>query len=453
MTNIEIKPENSLEIIQRTYTYLERLYSDDKRNIVDYTYRFTYKSYMRHSYLVTNDDKVPHRWRYTSAKRYQTTLSGFLFVNARLRNHYFFLPEESLIIEYDNGKFKVLDFLYSDQTTDDYAKILDKLFSSLDYKEFACFKHFNSFTKDDIIKRDFEAKLSDKTKNKLQNYLSSISASRYYAPQCVNRYSGIFNNWLKHFFNLNDEHLYEIGFDINLDLTHKENIYVFKVGELKFRDDILEEVKEINEWLYSLSDDIKTTLSALFGRSLSVGLNTIDSLTVNTYPYLTALGSTLFFLPYHTKDFDGLASLNITSQGYIDIPYDSANELKLFDGSLIEFDDDKTYVLDFIPSSNDLEAGNFFPSVQEMSHILIFGRKNCEKLTKNYSNYIYKESLENIQRAEKDKLPDISEDDFINKMRELYPLYKELQEAQQENIEFHYEILDECAGNKEINVI
>lgn len=452
MTNIEIKPENSLEIIQRAYTYLASIYSEDGRNIIKYTYRFTYKSYIRDTYLVVNDNYEPYRLRKTLSKRYQSILSGFLFINVRLRNHYFFLPEESLIIEYDNGKFKVLDFLYSDQTTDDYAKILYKLFSSLDYREFACFKHFNSFTKDDIIKRDFEAKLPDKTKNKLQNYLSSISASRCYAPQCVHRYSGIFNNWLKHFFNLNDEHLYEIGFDINLDLTHKENIYVFKVGELKFRDDIIEEVKEIDEWFYSLSDDIKTTLSALFGRSLSVGLNTIDSLTVNTYPYLTALGSTLFFLPYHTEDFDGLASLNITSQGYIDIPYDSANELKLFDDSLIEFDD-KTYVLDFIPSSSDLDAGNFFHSVQEISYILIFGRKNCEKLTKNYSNYIYKESLENIQRAEKDKIPNISEDDFINKMRELYPLYKELQQAQQENIEFHYGILDECAGNKEINVI
>ena len=87
-----------------------------------------------------------------------------------------------------------------------------------------------------------------------------------------------------------------------------------------------------------------------------------------------------------------------------------------------------------------------------MSHILIFGRENCDKLMKNYSNYIYNASLENIERVEKDKLPDISEDDFINKMRELYPLYKELQQAQQENIELHYGILDECIGNK-INVI
>ena len=133
MTNIKLIPENSVEIIQRAYTYLERLYNDDKRNIVEHTYRFTYKSYMRNTYLVINDDRVPYRERKTLAKRYQTTLFGFLFVNARLHNHYFVLPEESLIIEYDNGKFNVLDFLYSDKRNDDdYGKILDKLFSSLE---------------------------------------------------------------------------------------------------------------------------------------------------------------------------------------------------------------------------------------------------------------------------------------------------------------------------------
>ena len=200
MANIEIKPENSVEIIQRAYTYLERLYSDDKRNIVDYTYRFTYKSYMRNALLVINDDKVPYRTRNTSAKRYQTTLSGFLFVNARLHNHYFVLPEESLIIEYNDGKFNVLDFLYSDKRNDDdYGKILDKLFSSLDYQEFACFKNFNTFVYDHIIESDFEAKLTAKTKDKLRSYLSGISISRYYAPQCVHRYNGIFNYWINTF--------------------------------------------------------------------------------------------------------------------------------------------------------------------------------------------------------------------------------------------------------------
>lgn len=249
MTNIEIKPENSVEIIQRAYTYLERLYNDDQRNIVNYTYRFKYKSYMRKTNLVINDDKVPYRTRNTSAKRYQTTLSGFLFVNARLHNHYFVLPEESLIIEYINGKFNVLDFLYSDKSNnDDYGKILDKLFSSLNYEEFACFKNFNTFVSDQIIESDFEAKLTDKTKEKLRSYLSVVSTSRYYAPQCVHRYKGIFNDWIKHCFNLNDERSYDIGFDVNLDLTHKEHFWIFKNSSLKGREDIYEEIQSIDNW-------------------------------------------------------------------------------------------------------------------------------------------------------------------------------------------------------------
>lgn len=284
MANIEIKPENSSDIIQRAYTYLEHLYSDDKRNILDYTYRFTYKSYMRHTYRVINDDKVPYRARNTSAKRYQTTLSGFLFVNARLCTHYFFLPEESLIIEYDNGKFNVLDFLYSDKSNDDdYSKILDKLFSSLNYEEFACFKNFNTFVDDHIIESDFEVKLTAQIKDKLRSYLSVLSTSRYYAPQCVHRYNGIFNYWVKHFFNLNDERSYDIGFDINLDLTHKENFWIFKSCSLKAREDIYEEIQSIDNWFGGIFDDISATLSSVFGKTLSSNLNIVNALTLNTY--------------------------------------------------------------------------------------------------------------------------------------------------------------------------
>lgn len=279
MANIEIKPENSVEIIQRAYTYLERLYSDDKRNIVDYTYRFTYKSYMRNALLVINDDKVPYRTRNTSAKRYQTTLSGFLFVNARLHTHYFFLPEESLIIEYDNGKFNVLDFLYSDKRNDDdYSKILNKLFSSLNYEEFACFKNFNTFVDDHIIESDFEVKLTAQIKDKLRSYLSVLSTSRYYAPQCVHRYNGIFNYWVKHFFNLNDERSYDIGFDVNLDLTHKEHFWIFKSSSLKAREDIYEEIQSIDNWFGGIFDDISATLSSVFGKTLSSNLNIVKRL-------------------------------------------------------------------------------------------------------------------------------------------------------------------------------
>ena len=456
MTNIEIKPENSLEIIQRTYTYLERLYSDDKRNIVDYTYRFTYKSYMRHSYLVTNDDKVLHRWRYTSAKRYQTTLSGFLFVNARLHNHYFFLPEESLIIEYDNGKFNVLDFLYSDKTNDDYAKILDKLFSSLNYEEFACFKNFNTFVNDQIIENDFEAKLAAQIKYKLRRYLSVVSTSRYYAPQCVHRYNGIFNYWVKHFFNLNDEHSYDIDFDINLDLTHKENFWIFKNSSLKAREDIYEEIQSIDNLFGSIFNDISATLSGVFGKTLSYSLNIINALTLNTYPCLENLGNVSFFIPYNSEQslngvFDASPCLE-THQGYIDIFSGNTNELKLFNGDVIDLGDKDTSILEYIPASYNLDNRNNFAVFSEYSYMLLFGQGNCNKLMREYPNYVYAESMKNIRQAEKDKLLDISEDEFLDKMRELYQLRKEVIETQQEDIEFNCRILDEYVGN-EINVI
>ena len=457
MANIEIKPENSVEIIQRAYTYLERLYSDDKRNIVDYTYRFTYKSYMRNALLVINDDKVPYRTRNTSAKRYQTTLSGFLFVNARLHTHYFFLPEESLIIEYDNGKFNVLDFLYSDKRNDDdYSKILNKLFSSLNYEEFACFKNFNTFVDDHIIESDFEVKLTAQIKDKLRSYLSVLSTSRYYAPQCVHRYNGIFNYWVKHFFNLNDERSYDIGFDVNLDLTHKEHFWIFKSSSLKAREDIYEEIQSIDNWFGGIFDDISATLSSVFGKTLSSNLNIVNALTLNTYHCLKNLGNVAFFIPYHNEQslngyFDVFPCLE-TPQGYIDIFSVNTNELRLFNGDVIDLSDKNTSVLDYIPASYNLDNRNNFHAFSEYSYTLVFSQENCNKLMQEYPNYVYAKSMENIRQAEKDKLVDISEDEFLDKMRELYQLRKEIIEAQQEDIEFNCKLLDECIG-KEITVI
>lgn len=457
MANIEIKPENSVEIIQRAYTYLERLYSDDKRNIVDYTYRFTYKSYMRNALLVINDDKVPYRTRNTSAKRYQTTLSGFLFVNARLHTHYFFLPEESLIIEYDNGKFNVLDFLYSDKRNDDdYSKILNKLFSSLNYEEFACFKNFNTFVDDHIIESDFEVKLTAQIKDKLRSYLSVLSTSRYYAPQCVHRYNGIFNYWVKHFFNLNDERSYDIGFDVNLDLTHKEHFWIFKSSSLKAREDIYEEIQSIDNWFGGIFDDISATLSSVFGKTLSSNLNIVNALTLNTYHCLKNLGNVAFFIPYHNEQslngyFDVFPCLE-TPQGYIDIFSVNTNELRLFNGDVIDLSDKNTSVLDYIPASYNLDNRNNFHAFSEYSYTLVFSQENCNKLMQEYLNYVYAKSMENIRQAEKDKLLDISEDEFLDKMRELYQLRKEIIEAQQEDIEFNCKLLDECIG-KEITVI
>lgn len=457
MANIEIKPENSVEIIQRAYTYLERLYSDDKRNIVDYTYRFTYKSYMRNALLVINDDKVPYRTRNTSAKRYQTTLSGFLFVNARLHTHYFFLPEESLIIEYDNGKFNVLDFLYSDKRNDDdYSKILNKLFSSLNYEEFACFKNFNTFVDDHIIESDFEVKLTAQIKDKLRSYLSVLSTSRYYAPQCVHRYNGIFNYWVKHFFNLNDERSYDIGFDVNLDLTHKEHFWIFKSSSLKAREDIYEEIQSIDNWFGGIFDDISATLSSVFGKTLSSNLNIVNALTLNTYHCLKNLGNVAFFIPYHNEQslngyFDVFPCLE-TPQGYIDIFSVNTNEFRLFNGDVIDLSDKNTSVLDYIPASYNLDNRNNFHAFSEYSYTLVFSQENCNKLMQEYPNYVYAKSMENIRQAEKDKLLDISEDEFLDKMRELYQLRKEIIEAQQEDIEFNCKLLDECIG-KEITVI
>ena len=202
--------------------------------------------------------------------------------------------------------------------------------------------------------------------------------------------------------------------------------------------------------------DISTTFSSLFSNTLSSRLNTVDVLTLNTYPYLTNLGNVLFFIPYNNEwsvsnGFNCFSCLD-TPQGYIDVFSRKHNELKLFNGDIIDLDDKDTSILDYIPTSYNLDNRNSFQVFSEYSYMLIFGQDNFNKLMHEYPNYIYAQSMKNIQQAEKDKLLDISEDEFLNKMRKLYQLRKKIIEGQQENIELNCRILDECIG-KEINVI
>ena len=124
----------------------------------------------------------------------------------------------------------------------------------------------------------------------------------------------------------------------------------------------------------------------------------------------------------------------------------------MFNGGVIDLNDKDTSILEYIPTSYNLDNRNGFHAFSEYSYMLIFRQDNCNKLMREYPNYVYAKSMENIRQAEKDKLLDISEDEFLDKMRELYQLRKEVIEAQQEDIELNCRILDECVGN-EINVI
>lgn len=126
--------------------------------------------------------------------------------------------------------------------------------------------------------------------------------------------------------------------------------------------------------------------------------------------------------------------------------------MRLFNGDVIDLSDKNTSVLDYIPASYNLDNRNNFHAFSEYSYTLVFSQENCNKLMQEYPNYVYAKSMENIRQAEKDKLLDISEDEFLDKMRELYQLRKEIIEAQQEDIEFNCKLLDECIG-KEITVI
>lgn len=107
MTELALTQENSLEIIQRAYTYLSDKYDLTDRCIVDYTYSFAYKSFCDFN---KKSKKMTRYIREDKPSSYKTISRGFFFVDVALNKHYFFLPVECLIIECNNGKFSVLDF-------------------------------------------------------------------------------------------------------------------------------------------------------------------------------------------------------------------------------------------------------------------------------------------------------------------------------------------------------
>ena len=90
-----------------------------------------------------------------------------------------------------------------------------------------------------------------------------------------------------------------------------------------------------------------------------------------------------------------------TPQGYIDIFSVNSNELKLFNGDVIDLNDKNTRILDYIPTSYNLDNRNNFLTFSEYSYTLVFSQENCNKLMREYPNYVYAKSMENIRQAEK----------------------------------------------------
>lgn len=197
MTELALTQENSLDIIQRAYTYLSDKYDLSNRCIVDYTYSFAYKSFCDFD---KKSKKMTRYIREDKPSSYKTISRGFFFVDVAPNKHYFFLPVECLIIECNNGKFSVLDFLGQNNDKTQYPKIINLMLSSLDANEFLKFTNFNKFYNQDFSTDDFCNKLNTKVRVVAKELISRINGYRdSYTDEL---YNSIFQSWLKYFLNI-----------------------------------------------------------------------------------------------------------------------------------------------------------------------------------------------------------------------------------------------------------
>lgn len=223
MESIKLTLENTVDIIQRTYTYLAGKYEKNNLNIVDHTYQFTYSC---KSAIPDLFNLINRRTCFDSDKAQNS--EGFLFVNTDVNQHYFILPAVHLIIECNNGQFRVFPLL-------DYAKdenycvdTINQLFSSFQTYDFECFTNFNLFCRPDFNIDAFKNTLDDNSQNDLNIVLDNIKQKRH-----INYRSPLFQHWVRYFFNLpqNSSSFCEnVSFDIDLDLSHKEDFYILEKG-------------------------------------------------------------------------------------------------------------------------------------------------------------------------------------------------------------------------------
>ena len=303
MEQLKLISENSVEIIQRAYTYLSEQYDRSDRCIMDHTYSFTYKSFCDF------DKKSKKMRRYIkkdNQSSYKKLSRGFLFVDVTPNQHYFFLPVECLIIECNNGKFSVLDFLGQDDDKTQYHRIINLMLSSLDANEFLKFTNFNKFYNQDFPIDDFYNKLNTKVRVAAKELISRINGHRdSYTDEL---YNSIFQSWLKYLLNIDlackKQYCAEISKEIDIDLSNKKDFYVLQLGHFpsfsnsKEKADLQVQYSQLETKLHS---EFKDT----FSNFLKVNVTNTLSFYELSLPYLRNIGKIAFLIPARS----GLPSL------------------------------------------------------------------------------------------------------------------------------------------------
>jgi hypothetical protein len=439
MAELKLTPESSAEIIQRTYSYLAKKYEKNNLNIVDYTYQFTYSCKSPLSYQLNPFNRL----KYFDADKAQNS-EGFLFVNTDVNQHYFVLPSAHLIIECNNGQFRVFPLLDYAKDENYCVEAINRLFSSLQTYDFECFANFNLFCRPDFNLEPFRNRLDDNSKKDLIIILDSIEKNHR-----INYGSSLFRHWIRYFFNLpqnSSTFCDNVSFNIDLDLSYKEDFYILEKGRfnqscMSVNSEDLYHVMEKDEQLLKALDGC---LEKTFSSTITANLNSArgDKLREEIY-YFTEMAKMEFFIPlkgirkdpkttYFSRinnngevrgpsklDVDNLAYLNNSVgeafSGYklINRIYTFADIYQRIDFNLFEEQDDP-----------DLDISYF-----DYDSVLVFGYKGKLEFIREYAKYQLGCANEILSSDENDpSIFNLSKDDFFKKMDELYSILNKTKE-------------------------
>lgn len=453
MESIELTPENAVDIIQRTYTYLASKYDKSNRSIVDYTYQFTYSC----KSAISNLFNLLNRRSCLDADKAQKS-EGFLFVNADVNQHYFVLPSAHLIIECNNGQFRVFPLL-------DYAKdenycvdTINQLFSSLQTYDFECFTNFNLFCRPDFNIEAFRNTLDDNSQKDLNIALDNIKQKRR-----INYRSPLFQHWIRYFFNLpqnSSSFCEDVSFDIDLDLSHKEDFYILEKGHFNYScmdvnpKDLYRVMEKDEQLLKALDNCLEETFSSTITTN-------VDSMRGDKlgeeFQYFTEIATMEFFIPFkgtrknpettyfsrinNNGEVRGPSKLDVENLAFLN---NSANES--FSGyKLIN----RIYTLTDIHQQIDFELFNEDDiTAFDFSYdsVLVFGHKAKVEFIREYAKYQLDYANDILLSDEADpSIFNLSKDDFFKKMDELYSLLNKTKELRHLDQQRYKNLMDAFA--------
>ena len=437
MTELALTQENSLDIIQRAYTYLSDKYDLSNRCIVDYTYSFAYKSFCDFD---KKSKKMTRYIREDKPSSYKTISRGFFFVDVAPNKHYFFLPVECLIIECNNGKFSVLDFLGQNNDKTQYPKIINLMLSSLDANEFLKFTNFNKFYNQDFSTDDFCNKLNTKVRVVAKELISRINGYRdSYTDEL---YNSIFQSWLKYFLNIDlackKQYCTEISKEIDIDLSNKKDFYVLQLGYFpsfsnsKRKEDLQAQYSQLETELHSAFKDT-------FSNFLNVNVANTLSFYDLSLPYLRNMGQIAFLIParsgsvfnWHTVSYFVFEPIGvhfvIREKRYSS---DIGEFLKCIELDTSISNPNKRNLYNDIFTGANIQKDDYLYNLQDYFFAISFGYNETKQLIHKYAIHNYESIKELIDKFEYQDIFKLSEDAFLLRMKGIYKLLQDAKQLQ-----------------------